>query len=117
MQLQLYGKNIWVFRKSVDFRCSIDGLSALIATDIKHNPQVGIYLFFNRGKDRIKVLSWHRNGFVLIYKRLEHGKFSFAFKQEQGVIEIDINTLGWLLAGLDWQKMCNWRELSYDKFT
>ena len=117
MQLQLYGNKIWIFRQSIDFRLSIDGLSSLIISDkIKHNPQEGVYLFYNKHKDKIKCLSWHKNGFVLFYKRLEESKFYFKFKKENGVAEVNINELGWLLAGLDWQKMRHWKELSYDKF-
>lgn len=117
MQLQLYGNKIWLSRNAVDFRSSIDGLSALIVNHMKHNPQAGIYLFFNKKRDKIKCLSWHKNGFVLIYKRLEKGKFSFEFAKEQGAMEIKMDELSWLLAGLEWQKMRSWRELSYEKFT
>lgn len=116
MQLQLYGNKIWLFCNPVDFRSSIDGLSSLIANSTNKNPQTGIYLFLNKGKDKIKCLSWHKNGFVLIYKRLETGKFCFAFDTEQGSVEMKVEELGWLLAGLEWQKMKNWRELSYEKF-
>lgn len=39
MQIQLYGKKIFVFREPIDFRASIDGLSALITNSIQQNPQ------------------------------------------------------------------------------
>ena len=116
MQLQLYGKKIWVYRQSVDFRASIDGLSALIVNGMKQNPQSGIFLFYNRGKDKLKCLSYHKNGFVLVYKRLDKGRFCFNFNKEPGVNEMSVEELQWLLAGLEWQKMRDWRELSYDKF-
>jgi len=117
MQLQLYGKKIWIFRTPIDFRSSIDGLSNLIVNNIKQNPQEGIFLFYNKGRDKIKCLSWHKNGFVLIYKRLETGRFYFSFNKEQRVNEMSIDELKWLFAGLEWQKMRDWRELSYDKFS
>ena len=117
MQLQLYGKKIWVFRQALDFRKSIDGLASFITNGIQQKPQEGIYIFYNKGKDKIKCLSWHKNGFVLIYKRLEGGRFCFEFNKSQGVMEIDLKELGWLFAGLDWQKMRDWRELSFDKFS
>lgn len=117
MQLQLYGKKIWLYRNAVDFRCSIDGLSHLITSGLKQNPQEGIFLFFNRGRDKIKCLSWHKNGFVLFYKRLEIGRFQMNFNKEQGAVEVQSDEFGWLLAGLEWQKMKSWRELKYDKFS
>ncbi len=117
MQLQLYGKRIWLYRNAIDFRCSIDGLSQLVISELKQNPRDGIYLFFNRSRDKIKGLSWHKNGFVLFYKRLETGRFQINFNKEAGVIEVKMDEFGWLFAGLEWQKMKSWRELSYDKFS
>lgn len=117
MQLQLYGKKIWIYRTSTDFRKSIDGLSSLIINDIRQQPKDGIYLFFNRNRDKIKCLSWHKNGFVLLYKRLEVGRFRIEFNQATGVIEVNTDELGWLLAGLEWQKMQDWKELNYEKFS
>jgi transposase len=117
MHLQLYGKHIWVYRQSVDFRRSLDGLSSLVKMEIKRNPQEGIYLFYNRHHNKVKCLSWHKNGFILLYKRLEQGKFDFKFNKTDGVIEINIQELSWLLAGLPWKKMKEWRELDYNKFS
>ena len=117
MQLELYGKKIWVYRKAIDFRRAIDGLSYLISSDLKQRPHEGIYLFFNRKQDKIKCLSWHKNGFVLFYKRLEKGRFCFAFSEASGAIEVNESELSWLLAGLEWQKMRDWKELNYTKFS
>lgn len=102
MQLQLYGNKIWVYNQAIDFRASIDGLTALIVNKLKQNPQTGIYLFFNRNRDKIKCLLWHKNGYALVYKRLEKGKFYFASLKisTQEAIAIKIEELSWLLAGL-----------------
>lgn len=117
MQLQLYGKKIWLYRSAVDFRSSIDGLSHLVINDMKHSPKDGIFLFFNRAQDKIKCLSWHKNGFVLLYKRIEVGRFYLKCNKSTGAIEIGADEFAWLLAGLDWQTMKNWGELSYEKFS
>lgn len=117
MQLKLYGKKIWVYQKFIDFRKSINGLASFISEELKQNPQGSIFLFYNKNKDKIKFLSYHKNGFILVYKQLSQGKFCFNFNQQKGVSEMDLDELGWLLAGLEWQKMRNWRELSYDKFS
>jgi transposase len=117
MQLQLYGKKIWLYRKAIDFRRGIDGLSCLVTHELKQNPKEGIYLFFNRGRDKLKGLAWHKNGFVLFYKRLEIGRFPIKFNKETGAMEVCEDEFGWLLAGLEWQKMKSWRELDYDKFS
>jgi transposase len=117
MQLQLYGKNIWVYHQPIDFRCSIDGLVGFISRELQQKAQDGIYIFYNRARDKVKCLSWHKNGFILLYKRLEAGKFYFNLNPKTRVIAIGVDELSWLLAGLEWQKMHNWRELNYDKFS
>lgn len=117
MQLQLYGKKIWVYQKSIDFRKSITGLTSFITQELKENPQDSIFLFYNTNKDKIKCLSYHKNGFILVYKQLSQGKFYFNFNKEKGISEMALDEINWLLAGLEWQKMRNWCELSYSKFS
>ena len=117
MQVQLYGKKIWLYNQPVDFRASIDGLVSVISREFKRKPQEAIYLFYNRGRDKVKCLSWHKNGFILFYKRLEKGRFYFIHNDNNQTVEITLEELGWLLAGLEWQKMRDWNELSYDKFS
>lgn len=117
MQLQLYGKQIWLYRKPIDFRCSIDGLVAIVTLKLKQKPQDGIYLFYNRNRDKIKCLSWHRNGYFLFYKRLAQGRFYFHCLEKEAPVALSVDELGWLLAGLEWEKMRDWRELNYEKFS
>lgn len=45
MQLQLYGKKIWLHRSAIDFRSAIDGLSHLVVSKMNQSPKDGIYLF------------------------------------------------------------------------
>lgn len=108
MQLQLYGKKILLYRRA------IDGLTNLIINDLHCNPQEGVYLFFNRKRDKIKGLSWHKNGFLLFYKRLD--KFHFNFNKTTGSVDVQADVFEWLLAGLEWQKMESWKDLNYNKF-
>jgi transposase len=116
MQLQLYGKKIWLYRQAVDFRCSIDGLSHIVTSSIKQPVKDGVFLFINRKRDKLKCLSWHKNGFIMLYKRLEKGLFSRQ-QQDMSVVELTIEEMSWLLAGLEWPKMRDWHELNYDKFS
>lgn len=115
MQLTLYGETIWLFCEAVDFRKSIDGLVWLVEKESSHGVQEGIYVFYNKGRDKVKCLSWHKNGFMLLYKRLEGSRFCFE-PSPSGTVKMGVDELGWLLAGLPWQKMGSWRELNYTRF-
>jgi transposase len=116
MQLQLYGKKIWLYRHVIDFRCSIDGLSSIVTSQMKRSVTEGVFLFINRKRDKIKCLSWHKNGFILLYKRLEQGTFT-TMRGGGDVVELSVQEVSWLLAGLEWSKMREWRDLDYDKFS
>ena len=60
----------------IDFRKSIDALVLLVSTELHADPLSGtLYVFFNRGLDKVKVLHYDRHGFWLCYKRLARGRF------------------------------------------
>ena len=68
----------YLYAGVVDMRKSIDGLAALIENQLELDPmQDAVFVFCNRGRDKIKILYWERNGFVLWYKRLEKEKFKW----------------------------------------
>jgi len=59
-------EKVYLYPKPVDFRKSIDGLTALVELDIKvavFDPV--LFVFLNKARNRIKVLYWERNGFCL----------------------------------------------------
>ena len=114
MELELRSKQVWLYEGVVDFRKSIDGLSLLVSDELKQSDNETIFLFFNRRRDKVKVLAWHGNGFILLYKRLERGRFYVS--QQSGKAVLDNRQLSWLLAGLDWEMMGNWKQLGYEDF-
>ncbi len=60
----------------VDMRKSFDGRSMLARQVPREDPLSGhLFVFFNRTRDRVKVLWWHSGGFCLFSKRLEKGSF------------------------------------------
>ena len=61
-----------------DMRKSIDGLAAIIEQQFRMDPFTRtLFLFCGRRADRIKGLLWEGDGFLLIYKRLESGRFQW----------------------------------------
>ena len=87
----------------VDFRKGIDGLSALVEGALGANPFDGqLFVFVNRGRDKIKILYWERSGFCLWQKRLERARFAWPRHLAEGqTITLTGQQLNWLLDGLD----------------
>jgi transposase len=76
MLIPYESKNIFIASQPTDFRMSIDALCTFIQREKQRNLHDGsIYVFYNKGRDKIKCLFWDRNGFVLYYKRLDKCKF------------------------------------------
>jgi transposase len=101
MEIALRSEKIYIANKPVDFRKSIDGLCAIVAEEMQQEPGNGVYIFYNKYLDRVKVLGWHRNGFVLLYKRLESGKFFVRVDTDN--LQINSDQLNMLLIGINWQ--------------
>lgn len=94
------GLKIHLCLEPVDMRKSIDGLSVLVVNALNKSPQSGeLFLFCNRQRNKLKGLVWDRNGFFMVYKRLEKGRFKL--KAREGVVEMDEQQLNWLLYGLE----------------
>ncbi|AMA44628.1 IS66 family insertion sequence element accessory protein TnpB [Pseudomonas alabamensis] len=59
-------EKFYLYPKPVDFRKSIDGLTALVELDIKVAVfEPVLFVFLNKARNRIKVMYWERNGFCL----------------------------------------------------
>ena len=117
MQIKLKAPAIWFYNTAIDFRKSIDGLVTYIHMHLNENPSQGIYIFFNRNRDKLKILAWHGNGFLLLYKRLEVGKFTIPDDANVQSVTLDERQLSWVLAGLDWEKMRKWDQLEFDEYS
>lgn len=115
MQLPLYANNIWLFQKPLDFRCGKNRLLALISQTHK-NPTEGMYLFLNKRGDKLKCLCWHKNGFLLLWKELEQGRFSISAKKDKHHVPLTEEEFTWLIGGLPWERMSQWGEHSFQKF-
>lgn len=99
------GTRVLVARSAVDFRKAHDGLVAVVRVALREDPLAGdLFVFFNRRRDRIKVLVWDRNGFWLHYKRLEQGTFKLDVKPDASRCEISRAQLSMLIEGIDLQK-------------
>ncbi|NJN65116.1 MAG: IS66 family insertion sequence element accessory protein TnpB [Acidobacteria bacterium] len=95
---------IYVATQPVNLRKSFDGLSAEVRSVLAEDPLSGhIFVFLNRRKTMVKLLSWTRGGFMVVHKRLERGTFSFP-KQvgpDATHVEVDAHELSLLLEGIE----------------
>jgi transposase len=94
---------VYLAAEPIDLRRGHDGLVALVRSLWKLNPFDGhLFVFLGRRVDRVKILVWDRNGFVVYYKRLSQGKFRMP-KVAPGAsrVELDATSLAMLLDGID----------------
>lgn len=96
----LSAEQIYIACGKTDMRKSIDGLAAIVEQNFKISPfQKNLFLFSGHKRDRIKALFWEGDGFVLLYKRLESGRFQWPSTPEE-VRQLSQQQLRWLLEGL-----------------
>lgn len=96
----LIADQIYIACGPTDFRKAIDGLVAIVSTQFKLDPfSKSIFLFCNKKKDKLKALIWDDNGFILLYKRLEQGKFQWPRTPSEARL-ISPREVRWLLEGL-----------------
>lgn len=83
-----------------DLRRGIDGLAGIVQNTFDLNPfQNILFLFCGRRTDRIKGLLWEGDGFLLLYKRLENGRFQWP-RTETEALAITPQQFRWLTEGL-----------------
>lgn len=92
----------FLYRRPADMRLSFDGLSGLVNGQMSNGLLSGdVFIFINRRRDRIKLLVWDRNGFVIYYKRLEVGTFKLPGRGANEVeMEIRWESLVLILEGI-----------------
>lgn len=85
-----------------DLRKGIDGLANIIQFQFELDPfqKDILFLFCGRRTDRLKGLVWEGDGFLLLYKRLNTGRFSWP-RTATEALEITPEQYGMLMQGLE----------------
>ena len=92
--------HIYIVCGYTDMRKSIDGLASIVKNTYELDPfSNSLFLFCGRRGDRLKALHWEQDGFLLLYKRLDGGKFQWPRKPEE-VRNITRQEFRWLMEGL-----------------
>jgi len=92
---------IYLCQKPTDMRRGFDRLAEEARAYVGEDPLSGhLFVFRNRRENRLKVLYWDRNGYVVWYKRLESGRFRFPEVNGQGVSVLPPAAFQLLLGGV-----------------
>jgi len=101
------GARIWLASEATDMRCGFDRLAERVRAIIEQDPLSGqLFVFRSRRGDRLKILVWDRDGYVLWYKRLETGVFKLP-RVLSGArsVELRASELAMILDGIDVAKL------------
>jgi transposase len=108
---------VFIYHKEIDMRKSIDGLSLLVVEAMKLDPQDKcLYLFRNKAGDKFKAIFWDADGFILLYKRRESGRFKFPKNMDVDYYEIDSDLFNWLRKGFDFYALKKHPELKISSY-
>jgi transposase len=87
---------------ATDMRLGFNGLYAKARCAMEGDPQSGhLFVFANRGRDRIKVLYWDGSGFWVCSKRLESGRFRWPQPGSTVAVEYSHAEFQLMLGGID----------------
>jgi transposase len=94
--------DVYLCSEFVDFRKSINGLAGIVEAELELSVLSGaLFVFCNKGKDKLKLLYWDNTGFALWYKRLDKDKFKWPKKLNAQTMTLTEQQLHWLLSGYD----------------
>lgn len=105
-----HGLKIFICIEPTDMRRGFDGLCGMASGLMQQDPLSGhLFVFRNRGRDRLKILYWDRDGLAIWYKRLEQGTYQFPTdlklqdqnSESPSSVEITARELSLLLGGID----------------
>ena len=93
-------KKVYLATGFTDLRRGMEGLAAIIRFQFELDPydKDTLFLFCGKRSDRIKGLLWEGDGFLLLYKRLDNGAFSWP-RTETAAMEITPEQYRMLMKG------------------
>ena len=94
---------IYLHAAPVNLHYSFDRLAGIVRDEMGRDPLSGhLFVFRNRRGDRVKLLFWDDDGFVILYKRLEAGVFKFpVVSPETRAVQVSVADLSLLLWGIE----------------
>ena len=96
---------ILLFTGATDMRKGFDGLSALVSAAGENVYSGDLFVFVSRRRNRAKIVGFQKGGLVLLYKRLDRGRFKIHLPDGEGRAELDSIQLTMLLDGIDFARV------------
>ena len=95
---------VYLYTRPCDMRCGFDTLGKKVEQYFNRRVVAGgLYVFFSRSKDRVKILYWDKDGFALWCKRLEKGVFRISSQNDtEQMSGVDLKLL---LEGMDLERI------------
>lgn len=95
-------QRFYICTAPIDMRKGIDGLCGVVRHLLEDDPLSGyVFIFFNKPRDKIKLLVWDKDGYVLYQKRLERGRFEEVNLQRNAIKnKITYDHLVMLISGI-----------------
>lgn len=88
----------FIYRSGCDMRKGYDGLSGIVRSEWKKDPLSGdVFIFLSKQRNKIKLLHWQNDGYIIYSKRLEKGTFELP---KGNSIEISAHQLQFILEGI-----------------
>jgi len=107
---------VYIAEEPVDFRKQIDGLAMTVQETLQLDPfSAHLFVFRNRQCDKMKLLYWHHNGYVLLYKRLERGRFVWPVHDAAEPLCVSVRELHALLDGSDISELPSAKQLHFQR--
>ena len=94
-------RNYYVACGYTDLRRGIDGLASIVMQQYGTSlDEESLFLFCGRKTDRLKALYYSGDGYILLYKRLNNGRFQWP-RSEAELRKLDAQSFRWLMEGLE----------------
>ena len=95
-------RDVYLITGYTDLRKSIDGLAIKVLESFGLNPlemKEAAFMYCGKNTGKIKVLRFEDDGFLLLYKRLDNGRFKWPRNTEEAKL-LTKDQITWLLQGL-----------------
>lgn len=77
---------LFICNYPVSMKKSFEGLSSIVENLFPNELLSGaFFIFLNRTRTHIKILTWDNDGFIILYKRLEKGTFKWKWNNIQAL--------------------------------